>query len=443
MAKNVQSPKATAGGGYAFEDYVVAYLFCKMLTNSIIFEPEAGTISSIEFQVRLHDWYLDDALLTLVISGTERKCAISIKSAKQITENGFSTDFVSSAWEQYLVGGPFVKERYLLCLITCPLAEGVKSAVSTLLQGSRAQKSGSVEKSMDTPGATNDKVRALFESWVCPQDLVAKFNSVADERIAVLRHIRVLGWDFETDPSENLSAAINLCRGILRSDDLQEARKLWDTLCGIAEYYRPRRGFLTIEDLVGKLRLQFRLKNFPAYEGDWRQLGRHTGINLQQIRDTIGNDVSLDRSVDLQKLREIVQPQRIVLLSGPSGCGKTVLVKKLVQGKLDSATVVWWNASRLHERDYALFEQKLELANPLEELMSRVTTSQAYLVVDGLDRQVQGQVFTNLGTVMHFLHFDNENCPWRVIIPVQDEEVERLYLGLLSAKVPAERIVQL
>ncbi len=82
MAKNVQSPKPTGGGGYVFEDYVVADLFCRMLTNGIVFESDEGTISEIEFQVRGLGWHLDDALVTLESSEAQLKCAMSMKSSQ-------------------------------------------------------------------------------------------------------------------------------------------------------------------------------------------------------------------------------------------------------------------------------------------------------------------------------------------------------------------------
>ena len=293
-----------------------------------------------------------------------------------------------------------------------------------------------------TPGATNDIVRSLFDGWSCPQAIADNRGPVTAHPIEVLRHVRVLECDFERDSSLYLERALDLCRATLSSGDLVEATKLWHSLCAIAAYYRPRAGSLTDQELVEVLRPQFRLKNFPAHEEDWQKIGRYSEASIQQVRDTIGNRVSLDRDEELRKLEELIRPRQITLFSGPSGCGKSALAKKLVQSKLDSVTVVWWNASRLNELDYGLFENKFDLANPLGEIIGTLTAQEADPVVDGLDRQVHGQVFSNLGTVIRFLHFENENCPWRVIIPAQDEEVERLHRGLLGARVPVTSIVQ-
>lgn len=438
MAKNVQSPKPTAGGGYVFEDYMVAFLLCRMLSNSNFLEPEDGLIHQIEFQVRVHGWFLDDALLTLNIAGTGRNCAISLKSAKQVTENGFSQEFVSSVWEQYLGGHPFEKDRDLLCLVTSPLAEGVSAAVSTLLQWARTQDPAAGGKRIETPFATNKTVRSLYKGWECPDQLSGKLGAVPTPPLEVLRHVRVVECDFERDQSVFLDRAVELCRGILRSHSLTEALKLWNTLCAIAAYYRPRAGSLRIEKLVDILRPKFALKNFPAHEEDWQKIRRYSEANIQQIRDTIGNRVSLDREEELQELSSSVTPRGITLLSGPSGSGKTVFTKKFVQSKASSATVVWWNASLLNAQDYWLFESRLNLVNPLEEIIGKLTAQDAYLVVDGLDRQVHEQVFDNLGMVIRFLHLENRNCPWTVIIPAQDEEIDRLYYGLLKVKIPSK-----
>jgi hypothetical protein len=65
MIKNVAPPKSTGGGGFEFEDKVVAYYLALMLGGHPPIDATSGVITRIDFQTRVDGWFLDDVLLTL------------------------------------------------------------------------------------------------------------------------------------------------------------------------------------------------------------------------------------------------------------------------------------------------------------------------------------------------------------------------------------------
>jgi hypothetical protein len=78
----------------------------------------------------------------------------------------------------------------------------------------------------------------------------AKEGDLADEAtvVALIRHLQVLPVDFQLEVSQDTSDAIARCRGLPRSEGLEEARKLCEALVQryAAERYgdnvRPRPG---------------------------------------------------------------------------------------------------------------------------------------------------------------------------------------------------------
>ena len=103
MSPKVSPPKNTGGGGFVFEDKVVAYLLVCMLNRESPFNTADGIITKMRFQSGMDGWLLDDVLLTLSTNGTNRKCSCSIKS---LAESPIK-DFALSAWLQYLHEGIF------------------------------------------------------------------------------------------------------------------------------------------------------------------------------------------------------------------------------------------------------------------------------------------------------------------------------------------------
>src|SRR5439155_25854989 len=110
-------------------------------------------------------------LLHLDKAGTVRRCALSIRSNRQVTAAGMPVDFILAVWRLSLEPGEtgFRLEHDLAGLVTAPLAAGVADALHALLRAAAAQ---DVERSVATP---KGKIQsALLKSFECPQELTAR-----------------------------------------------------------------------------------------------------------------------------------------------------------------------------------------------------------------------------------------------------------------------------
>src|SRR5271156_4350215 len=119
MPRESAPTKVTGGGGFTFADKVAAWFLAQMLRRAFPLEPELGPIAEVHFEARDAGQVLDDLLLVLKHGNDTSRCAVSVKSNRQLTTAGFNGTFVHDAWEQWrgAAGSNFNAEMDLLGLI--------------------------------------------------------------------------------------------------------------------------------------------------------------------------------------------------------------------------------------------------------------------------------------------------------------------------------------
>ena len=368
----------------------------------------------------------------MISSQVQRRAAVSIKSGEHITKNGFDKDFVQLAWQQYLRGSPFDLRNDLLVLATASGSSDLKRGVSTLLKWARKQDPHDLPERLRKKGFATDLVRSLFNSFSCPEDLRNASCVGPEDTVRVLRSVRVLFFDFESDPSEQLQSDIQICTEILRSGSVDEAQDLWWRLCSIASQDRPQAGFLDLPHLLGFLRNSFPLKEYPAYEADWKKLSSDTQRTLNSIRANIGGHVEFDRQLEENNLERAIEQNRVCAVVGPSGCGKSVIVKKWAEQKSSLHTLVFWSANKLKTGQFSTTAVgTLRFNYELDEVIPAASRELAYFVIDGLDHLSEEGEFANLAEVSRWLRLEETNSPWRLVLTCQREEWGRVQLALI------------
>lgn len=246
MVKQIAPSKITGGGGFNFEDKVVAYFITCLLSGKPPMDPDLGIITRIDFQTRSLGWYLDDILLSLESAGRIRYCAFSIKSNRQFSGVSAPKDFVLSVWEQFLQEKlpdeeaiqVFIKNRDYLGLVLAPISPDLAKDLHLLLEMARKQDPKDIPNRISKENYTSDSVRRIFSSFDCP-DQLAKTHDITERNTGeLLRHIRYIQFDFEAEPSDRLREAIQNCRSILCDESLEESQRLWEKLLIISKEYR-------------------------------------------------------------------------------------------------------------------------------------------------------------------------------------------------------------
>jgi hypothetical protein len=68
--------------------------------------------------------------------------------------------------------------------------------------------------------------RALFQSLRCPEELCGNGDSGDAAMADLMRHVRLLHFDFEAVPSRDYMLALADCQRMLKSGDAAEAQSL-------------------------------------------------------------------------------------------------------------------------------------------------------------------------------------------------------------------------
>ncbi len=267
--------------------------------------------------------------------------------------------------------------------------------------------------------------------------------TVRDELSAILDRI-TNGEEAESD--------IQALRQLLRAGDRQNVVQLGKYNINIGEgrdiqigdrFYQGASAE-AIQKAVRQVLDEFQLKDSPNSQKDWAQLLEQTKENLKVVPDQIGNSVFLLRQVELEAIETAFETSKVVVLLGASGCGKTVIAKSWAERELSSSQVIWWNARSFDISDFQFFQSRLGLSHPLRELLATAPAPRAYVVIDGLDRIFSEAAFQNLSVLIQALQLNIETSPWRILIPCQLEEWNRVQMQLARANnLTAEwRIIQ-
>ena len=414
-----------------FEHAAAAWFMVCLLTDTAPFAEHLGRLTRIEFQTGDAYRPLDDILLHLNSRAGERRCALSIRSNRQITESRVPDDFVAAVWRLALEPAEtgFRLEQDQAGLMTAPLGAGVADAMHALLRAAEKQDAA---RSIST--AKGKMQSGLLKSFACPSELAARHKPARDTLRRVLRSVVHDEFDFERQNSKSLKNAINLCRSALVSGDPSEAKSLWDVLYTLAAQLSPNEGVLPRSGLLNRLRAHFALRALPHYEADWKRLSEATRTEVASIRDTVGNSLRLPRDPELARLA--TANQRFVALHGEPGVGKTVVAKWWVK-RLPATVRYWWlNAGALDTSSFDAFVQTLGVRNNLRDLLGETPDAQAWLVVDGLDTAFDPRVFRHLTQLLLSL----PDC-WHVLLTCQTEHWERIRDLLEEANAAANWLV--
>lgn len=340
MAKNKAPTELTGGEGFNYEDCVAARFLVDMLSGLFPFGPDFGRIVRIDWQARDTGRILDDLVITLNTGdGLLHTAELSVKSHRQIKETGFPSNFVEACWEEWLnvESEAFQNDRDLLVLVTGCVANGVMEAWQKNLRESLKTSPNRMLARLTPPSSKDDRSlssemqRRLFQSLDCPEGLKCKGESDSTTTVKLLKRIRVLHCDFQSEPSRAAIEAIADGRNILQSGDADEATDLWGHLVRFAATNRGTGGSVDLAGLLSELRGTFALKDHPDYRADLEVLERWTHDLFDDIRTDIAGIASLPRSKEVQDVDDALTESRCCLIVGESGCGKSAIAK-IVRG---------------------------------------------------------------------------------------------------------------
>lgn len=425
----IASAKQTGQGGTSYEDKVNAYFMACMLSETPPFNKSFGLIEKIEFQVKADGWLFDDTLLTMNVSGIEKRVAVSSKSGQQFNTNGCPVGITYMLWQQYLhdTSTIFKRNSDYLCKVEPPLSPAVSNDLDTILNQAYQQEAATFHSRNSVDGYNSKARRKIYESFFCPSDLADKYSIPKEATGDLLKHFVHHRMDFESVNSQSEQLTLKLCQAILKHKQFDTAVNLYETLVVLPREFAPVSGFLNREKLVKKLRGRYELNDFPSLQSDWNRLEEHSVSKLNLIQETIGGTITLNRTNYSEKIIELGQKANCVFVTGISGSGKTVISKKLAVNLRMTNRVIWLDSG---DFEMTSVENELRLQHSLSELMLHNTTTPAYLFIDGPEKLYAINQQKRLASVLKTI-FDNPDNGWKVIFTTPSDSFNS-FLSVLN-----------
>ena len=425
MPKMRAPTKATGGGGFTFADKVAARFLVQMLKRAFPLDPELGPIAEMHFEASDTGQVLDDILLILKRESQETRCAISVKSNRQLTKAGFNDEFVRDVWDQWngATGSNFNRETDLLGLTVGMIDNQTleewrrlqKQAVSTIPERI-------VQRLADSQQSSAIQ-RAIFQS------LRRVRNGVSPDPLETARlvsRIRVLPF-LEGEEGEY----INRCAEIVLAGSLAEARDLWSRLLQLAAENRDTGGYFDLPKLVRTLRPAFELRDYPDFEADWKRIEAVSYENVRNVRSVIGKDIQLARTVETDAVSTAVAGNNVVVIAGESGSGKSALVSRLVDAGGQFKRTLWLSAEQLSKASQTELAHAFNLRHSIIELIQNSSLRSCVLVVDGFQKfegHARHRALELIGAVA-----EEGFIGWKLIITCQPQYWESAQAALIEA----------
>ena len=278
MAKEAAPVALTGGAGFHFEDHIAARFLVDMLAGTNSLGRAFGRVRRLDWQVRETGWHLDDFAVVCDAEGRERCAGLSCKSDRQVTSSGFPSNFIEATWEHWhgAAGARRLRADHdAAVLVTGELADGVREAWDAILRQALETEPDRMLARLQPPVApdagsqSSALQRDLFASLRCPDSL--KTQGPSDDLVTVrlLRHVRLLQFDFQSPTSRALGLAVSDCQRLLDSGDASQAAQLWEELVGYAATQRVAGGSVDLPKLRDRLKGRFVLAPHPDYSAEW------------------------------------------------------------------------------------------------------------------------------------------------------------------------------
>ena len=372
--------KATGGGGYTFADKVDAGFLAQMLKRAFPIEPEFGPITEVHFETRDSGQILDDLLVVLKRGNELTRCAISVKSNRQLTKAGFNDEFVGDAWEQWegAVDSTFNRETDLLGLVVGAIDNPILEEWRELQKQDFATTPERMVQRLSDSHQSSAAQRAIFESLRKARNAV---NPDPLETARLASRIRVLPFlEGEEGRYINLSAEIVL------DASLQEGTKLWSRLIQLAAENRGTGGYFDLSKLLRTLRPDFELRDYPDFEADWKRIEAVSSAYAKGTRSVIGKNIHLPRIDERNAISASVVGHNVVVVVGESGSGKSALVSQLIADGGKFKRILWLSAGQLSKPSQAELAHGFNLRNSIPELIHISSLSGCVVVIDGFEK---------------------------------------------------------
>lgn len=416
MAAEVTSPKATGGGGTAFEFVVQASFLATMLVKGRFPCLPSGTAELVRLQARQANYRTDDVFVQLVTgNGETHRLLAQIKSDCTFTESdGDFRSAVTDAWHDFRNGEDFDRQRDALALVTGPgPAKSVKHFRPLLVRSLTSANSAEFFKKIATKQFTSDQTRTYLDTLRAILSNEGLNGNEDPELWGFLKCLHWITYDFDSPSGQDEARVCGMLELGLDASSPKTAATIWAELIKLAIEYDPAAGTVTRQTLLMCFDGCFRDSVVTVSPGIARLSEHSTGI-LSIVKTDLRDGQHLNRKWLVDHLWYWLLQSKQLLVVGVAGSGKSALVKELLATHATKLPVFILKADELDRPHLHEAFTEMGVSESIEQLSRRFgLLKPKLLVVEGLEKLLEADWLDGFQQLMQFVIRDES---WLVLL---------------------------
>lgn len=432
-AGRVSSPASTGGAGNIFEQHVDTYWLAQLLVGSIPPILLDCVVTEVHLQTEHLGWHTDDFLVIGNASGgTHRKLAGQAKRTFTVSAaDEECRKAISDFWLDFKNQNPFSIATDRFALVTLRGTDSLLEHFSGLLDCSRASRDAAdFEHRLTTPGFISTKaVSYCNEIRSIVGGIENKVISLA-EIWPFLRVLHVLSLDLssQTRQTEAMIQSL-LALTTTEADPIAAADASWNALLRVIGDGMPVARSFQRNDLPESVRQRHSSVSGTELRA-LSALNDHSTLILDGIQSTIGGNLHLSRSQQVQKVLEQLESAQIVLVSGPAGGGKSGIAKDVINILAKDHFAFSFRAEEFACPHFDGTLQNAQVPTSAAKLGAILAgQGRKILLIESVERLLEKstrEAFSDLLTLAR------KDPSWKIILTCRDYSIDLVRIGLIE-----------
>ncbi|SEJ66325.1 hypothetical protein SAMN05660742_11321 [Propionispira arboris] len=425
-----QSAELTGGAGFSFEAAVAAFYMAALLEEDTAPALHNRIVSRVALQQAAFGEPLDDIIVDAHSnSGELGRLSLQVKRSLTVSIAASNTDFreiVKNSWATLLKEGFRENiDRYGAAVGT--ISEASWRDLYSVCDFARASLTYQTffQRFNENGNAGSNHLRIVEVFRTLLNEYAGQ--SVTDcDLYCFLKHFVLIKFDFLHDEATAPVEAIKQLRHTLAISEQSRASDLWVRLVILSREGAGRSEEFSRLSLLAKLAGEYRFTGASSMKAALDLLTQLTHLWLEDITSEI-DDFHVARRSLLEEINSLLASHRFIQIKGLPGTGKSVLLKEIVQSKLDDGTVLFLKSDRLNGNSWATFANSIGLTTQNTEiLLSEIAvTGTPTLFIDGIDRIQPTHRKIVLDLVNTIINSPVLSC-WRFVVTSRDVGIEPL-----------------
>lgn len=419
----IASPFSTGGGGVYFESCVQAAFIATMLAGGVFPWLPPGKVDFIRLQARQLGYLTDDIFVKIHTDDVvEHKLLVLIKHSVRFTQSDREfSDVINAFWHDFSDNTLFNESTDRLLLITGPLSKDDIQHIGQVLDWARGCQNGTefINK-VNTSHFSSERKRAFIRTMETLLERAKQSRISNNEIWRFCRVFFIQGYDYDRFGSKDLASVLTMLQMAKAYSVNEPEDTFWARLILYTQQCNQNAATISIDNIPAELANWFDSNRPLANNDAVIRLKEHSQIIMNNIFDTVGPGIAIERNELEQDLRDSLQTSNIVMVIGFAGTGKSALIKRAFGD--GSYTLLAMKAEEFNKSHVDQVLKDIQLSDTWSRLSSRFALiSNKILLVDGIERLFEASYKS---AFRQFIQMISDDPDWKVVITCRLQAAE-------------------